>query len=76
MRFSFDKGLTILGPNNGIPPLAAVQLQRRAIILSPYWYNIQFKSTSQHANADALSRLPLPGGTPEPVADATGLLIG
>lgn len=68
--------LTILGPNKGIPPLAAARIQRWAITLSAYRYTIRFKSTSQHANADALSRLPLSGGLPEPVADTTCFLIG
>ncbi len=31
-----------------------------AIFISGYDYNIQFKSTQAHSNADALSRLPLP----------------
>ena len=49
--------LPILGPKKGIPPLAAARLQRWAILLSAY--DIQFKSTDAHANADGLSRLPL-----------------
>ena len=51
--------LAILGPKKGIPPLAAARLQRWAILLSAYNYDIQFKSTSTHANADGLSRLPI-----------------
>ncbi len=41
-------------------PIAAARLQRWAIFLSGYDYNIQFKPTQAHSNADALSRLPLP----------------
>ena len=51
--------LAILGPKKGIPPLAAARLQRWSILLSAYNYDIQFKSTSAHANADGLSRLPI-----------------
>ena len=51
---------TILGPKKGIPPLAAACLQRLALLLSAYDYQIEFKSTKDHANADGLSRLPLP----------------
>ena len=50
---------TILGPKKGIPSLAAARLQRWAILLSAYRYDIEFKPTSKHANADGLSRLPL-----------------
>ena len=50
----------ILGPKAGIPTLAAARLQRWGLLLSAYSYDIQFKSTEHHANADGLSRLPLP----------------
>ena len=52
--------LAILGPKKGIPSLAAARLQRWAVLLSAYQYEIQFKPTEAHANADGLSRLPLP----------------
>ena len=50
----------ILGPKQGVPPVAPARLQRWAVLLSAYSYDIQFKPTSDHANADDLSRLPLP----------------
>lgn len=48
--------LSIFGPKKGVPAVAAARLQRWAILLSAY---IQFRSTTAHGNADALSRLPL-----------------
>lgn len=57
----------ILGPKNGIPPLAAARLQRWAWILSAYQYNIEFRPTGEHGNADGLSRLPIPGTVPQDV---------
>ena len=51
--------LTIFGPKNGIPEMAAIRLQRWAIILSAYTYEIQYKATKEHGNADTLSRSPL-----------------
>lgn len=51
---------TILGEKKGIPSLAAARLQRWALLLSAYDYEIQFKPTSKHSNADMLSRLPQP----------------
>lgn len=47
---------TIFGPKKGIPPLAAARLQRWAILLSAYQYEIKFRN---HGNADGLSRLPV-----------------
>ena len=57
--------LTILGCKKGIPALAAARLQRWAIILSAYHYDIEFKPTQAHSNADGLSRLPLNDQTTE-----------
>ena len=51
---------TILGPTTGVPSLAAARLQRWALLLSAYTYYIQFPAAQAHANADRLSRLPLP----------------
>ena len=56
---------TILGPKKGIPSVVAAQLQRWAIRLSAYTYDIEFRSTAAHGNADALSRLPLSMKGPE-----------
>ena len=50
--------LTLLGPKSDIPTLAAARLQRWAILLSAYQYEIKYRSTLKHANADCLSRLP------------------
>ena len=50
---------SILGPKKGVPPIAAARLQRWALKLSAYSYEIEFRSTDKHVNADGLSRLPL-----------------
>ena len=55
----------ILGPKKGIPPLAAARLQRWSWILSAYHYEIEFRPTGDHGNADGLSRLPLSDVPPE-----------
>ena len=52
----------ILGPKKHIPPLAAARMQRWALLLSAYVYDIEFRPTESHANADGLSRLPLSTG--------------
>ena len=51
--------IAILGPKRGLPTLAAARLQRWAILLATYQYDIEFRSTKEHSNADAFSRLPL-----------------
>ena len=51
--------MTILSPKKGLPTLAAARLQRWAILLTAYQYDIEFRSTHEHSNADGFSRLPL-----------------
>lgn len=54
---------TILGPKTGVPTLAAARMQRWALILSAYQYDIEYRRSADHANADAMSRLPLDSGS-------------
>lgn len=49
----------ILGPKKGIPAIAAARIQRWAVQLAAYKYDINCRTSSQNGNADALSRLPL-----------------
>ena len=51
--------VSILNPTKAIPPLSAARMQRWALLLSAYNYTISYRSTKEHTNADALSRLPL-----------------
>ncbi len=50
--------LAILGPKSAIPTLAALRMQRWALTLLAYDYDIEYRRSSDHANVDALSRLP------------------
>ena len=43
----------LLGPKRRIPPIAALCLQRWAIQLSAYQYEIRYRSSMQNANANA-----------------------
>lgn len=52
--------LAILGPKSAIPTLAALRMQRWALILMAYTYDIEYRKSADHANADAFSRLPRP----------------
>ena len=49
---------TILNPKSSIPTLAAARMQRWALILSAYTYDIEYRRSTDHGNADAMSRLP------------------
>ncbi len=55
----------VLGSKRGLPTVAAARLQRWAILLSAYQYDLEFRPTGAHGNADAFSRLPLPTCGPE-----------
>ena len=56
---------TLLGPKSGIPTLTAARLQRWALLLAAYQYDIEYRSTAKHANADCLSRLPINTDKPD-----------
>ena len=49
--------VTILGPKTGVPPLAAARMQRWSLMLAAYQYEIEYRKSAEHANADAISRL-------------------
>jgi hypothetical protein len=51
--------IAIFGPNKGIPIMSANRLQRWAIRLMGYSYDIEYRSTHDFGQADGLSRLPI-----------------
>ena len=50
----------LFSANCPVPPLASARIQRWALTLGAYNYSIEYKPGQDHANADTLSRLPLP----------------
>ena len=50
--------VTILGPKTAVPTLAAARMPHWPVILQAYNYQVEYRSSAEHANADALSRLP------------------
>lgn len=50
----------IFGPKGGLPQTAASRLQRYAVRLAAYNFDIEFVKSADNSNVDALSRLPLP----------------
>ena len=49
----------IFSPTKAIPAMTAARLQRYALFLSGFDYEIEHRSSTQRCNADGLSRLPL-----------------
>jgi hypothetical protein len=52
--------LIVLGPKGHITSTSASRLHRWSAILAAYDFSITFRPTKQHANADYLSRFPVP----------------
>ena len=52
--------LQLFSPDKAAPAHAAARLQRWSLILASYCYKIEYRNTKFHANADSMSRLPLP----------------
>ncbi|XP_036324968.1 uncharacterized protein K02A2.6-like [Rhagoletis pomonella] len=50
--------VTIFSPDKQLPVLTIQRLQRWALTLMAYRYEIKYRATDKHSNADALSRLP------------------
>lgn len=56
--------ISLFNPKKPMPQMGSPRVQRWAVTLSAYEYNIEYKPGKHHANADALSRLPLPNTAP------------
>lgn len=50
----------IFAPSNALPAYTALRMQHYAIFLQGYTFDIKYKNTKQHSNADCLSCLPIP----------------
>ena len=58
--------LGLLGESKPLPLMASARVQRWAMLLSAYNYQLIYSPASQQMHCDALSRLPLPD-TPQPL---------
>lgn len=57
--------LAIFRPTSAVPTLAALRMQRWALLLLAYDYEIQYRRSCDYANADAFSHLPCKHGPSE-----------
>jgi hypothetical protein len=66
----------LFGETKAVPPMDSARIQQWALILGAYDYEIKYKAGNQHANADVLSRLPLPDAPKQvPIPRETVLLM-
>ena len=49
--------VALFGPKAAIPTLVAARMQRWALVLSAYDYQIEYRRSEKHSNCDVLSRL-------------------
>lgn len=54
----------IFNPQKGLPAYSAIRMQHYAIFLRAFNFNIKYRKSSEHGNADCLSRLPVPVSKP------------
>ena len=67
--------MAILGSKKNLQSLAAARCQRWAIFLLGYQYDLEFRCTGKHTNADGFSCLPLGDTTAMEEELATGATI-
>ncbi|KAL0202697.1 hypothetical protein M9458_000715, partial [Cirrhinus mrigala] len=53
--------INLFNETKAIPQMGSPRVQKWAVMLQAYQYNIVYKPGKYHQNADALSRLPIPG---------------
>ena len=64
---------SIFNPKKGKPAMTVARLQRYALFLAGFEYSIEYKKTTQHGNADGLSRLLLKKACDKEVVDPVGI---
>ncbi|XP_055522875.1 uncharacterized protein LOC129717057 [Wyeomyia smithii] len=64
----------IFGEHKGLPVMSAIRMQHYATYLQLFDYTIRFRKSKNHANADAMSRIPLPQKEPENVIEEADVI--
>ena len=67
--------LGLIKEDRAIPTQASSRIKRWSLFLSNYEYSLVFRNTTAHANADALSRLPLPEEPAKTASDPELVLL-
>lgn len=63
----------IFSPTKGLPLFSALRMQHYALFLQGFNYDIKYRNTKSHANADELSRLPIPNDVNTDVSDVVDI---
>ncbi|XP_043916305.1 uncharacterized protein K02A2.6-like [Protopterus annectens] len=67
--------LSLFNEMKAVPQMVSPRIQRWAVTLRAYEYEIVYKPGKHHGNADALSRLPMPGHIQEEEAEDQVLMM-
>ena len=67
--------LGLIKENIAVSPQASARIKRWSLFLSSYKYKLVFRRTTAHANADALSRLPVQGEPSKEVEEPELVLL-
>ena len=67
--------LGLIKENIAVSPQASARIKRWSLFLSSYEYKLVFRRTTAHANADALSRLPVQGEPSKEVEEPELVLL-
>ena len=67
--------LRILGAKEGVPTLAAARLQRWALIVSAYSYELEYRAGQDNKEAGVLFQLPIPVEVIDPNEQISGVII-
>ena len=67
--------LSLLHQHHAIPTTTSNRIRRWALTMSMYDYTLTYKSSKSHANADALSRLPISDHLTDPPIPPETLLL-
>ena len=67
--------LGLFGTNKPIPQVVSPRVERWMVLMGCYSYELRYRPAKQHGNADALSRLLVPGSEAQDVQEPEGLFL-
>ncbi|XP_055623548.1 uncharacterized protein LOC129766977 [Toxorhynchites rutilus septentrionalis] len=75
MLMTYNQAISkIFGEHKDLPVMSAIRMQHYATYLQSFDYEIRFRKSKDHANADAMSRIPLPQADPENIIEEADVI--